>query len=132
MAKVLIVDDDANLRVVLARKLIAAGHDVSVATDGIKGLAQYRAKPADVLLVDLFMPHKEGLETIVELRTEFPTAAIIAMSGHRRMDLMLRAAQGLGAIWTLAKPFEPEILTALIQKVTNSGTSPNDKPDYYL
>jgi FixJ family two-component response regulator len=62
------------------------------------------------------MPNKEGLETIVELRREFPQAAIVAMSGHRKMDLMLRAAQGLGAVLSIKKPFEPEALVALVEQ----------------
>ena len=123
MAKVLIVDDDPGMCVTLARTLIGAGYDVSVAADGVKGLAQYRASPADVVLIDLFMPRKEGLETIVELRKEFPRAAIIAMSGHRRMELMLRAAQGLGAVSTLSKPFDPETLITLVQKLTPTENS---------
>lgn len=120
MAKILVVDDDAAMRITLTRVLIDAGHEVMVAADGTKGLAAYRKTPADVLLLDLFMPDKEGLETIVELRREFPAAVIIAMSGHRKMDLMLRAAEGLGAVRSIAKPFEPAALLALIQQAASS------------
>lgn len=128
MTKVLIVDDDSAMRITLTRILVAAGYDVTVAADGVKGLAAYRAAPADVLLIDLFMPTKDGLETIVEMRREFPRSAIIAMSGHRRMDVMLRTAKNLGAVMTLEKPFEPEQLLALIASVTVCGQSDESGP----
>jgi DNA-binding NtrC family response regulator len=132
MAKVLIVDDDSSMRIALTRILIAADHDVIVAADGLKGLAAYRAVPADVVVIDLVMPNKEGLETIIELRREFPQAAIIAMSGHRRMDLMLRTAKLLGAVLTLEKPFEPEALLALIDEATpRSPSSPKQDGPHY-
>jgi len=60
------------------------------------------------------MPEKGGLETLVGLQREFPQVAVVAMSGHRKVELMLRAAKGLGAIRTFAKPFEPEALLALV------------------
>jgi DNA-binding NtrC family response regulator len=134
MAKVLIIDDDPAMRVTLTRTLIASGYDVGVASDGVKGLAEYRHAPTDVVLIDLYMPNKEGLETIVELRKEFPQTVIVAMSGHRKMDLMLRAAKGLGAVLSIKKPFEPEVLVALIEQAVklsfragNSGPEVRDK-----
>ena len=134
MAKVLIIEDDAAMRITLTRTLIASGYDIAVASDGVKGLAAYRNTPTDVVLIDLFMPNKEGLETIIELRKEFPQAAIIAMSGHRKMDLMLRAARELGAVLSIKKPFEPEALVALIEQAVrlsprsrDSGPETRDK-----
>jgi DNA-binding NtrC family response regulator len=114
MGKILLVDDDAATRLTVARILRDAGHLVELAEDGRECLGLYRNAPTDVVIMDLFMPEKDGLETLIELRREFPHVAVVAMSGHRKVELMLRAAKGLGAIRTLAKPFEPEALLALV------------------
>ena len=114
MAKILLVDDDAATRLAVARILRDAGHLVELAEDGRECLDLYRNSPADVVVMVLFMPEKDGLETLIELRREFPHVAVVAMSGHRKVELMLRAAKGLGAIRTLAKPFEPEAFLALV------------------
>jgi DNA-binding NtrC family response regulator len=114
MGKILIVDDDAATRLSVARILRGAGHAVVVADDGRQCLDLYRAAPADVVMLDLYMPDKDGLETLIELRREFPRVSVVAMSGHRQLELMLRAAKGLGAIRTIEKPFEPEALLALV------------------
>ena len=114
MGRILLVDDDASTRLTVARILRDAGHLVELAEDGRKCLDLYRNAPADIVIMDLFMPEKDGLETLIELRREFPHVTVVAMSGHRKVELMLRAAKGLGAIRTLAKPFGPETLLALV------------------
>lgn len=116
MPRLLVIDDDEAMRLALAGTLKAAGYDVATAADGAAGLAAYRAAPADLVVVDLYMPGKEGLETLVQLRREFPNAAVVAMSGNRNMELMLRAAEKLGAVQTIAKPFEPSEMLELVQK----------------
>jgi DNA-binding response OmpR family regulator len=112
----LVIDDDEAMRLALAGTLKASGYDVATAADGAAGLVQYRSAPADLVIVDLYMPGKEGLETLVQLRREFPNVVVIAMSGNRNLGLMLRAAERLGAVQTIAKPFEPAELLALVQK----------------
>lgn len=116
VSRLLVIDDDEAMRRALARLLKEAGYDVTTAPDGAAGLAEYRAAPADLVIVDLYMPGKEGLETLVQLRREFPKAVVIAMSGNRNLDLMLRAAEKLGAVLTIAKPFEPGEMLTLVQK----------------
>jgi DNA-binding NarL/FixJ family response regulator len=64
-------------------------------------MALYRAAPAEVVILDIFKPDKDGLETIIELRREFPHVSVVAMSGHRAVDLMLNVAKDLGAVRTL-------------------------------
>jgi len=85
-----------------------------LAAHGQQCLDLYRAAPADLVLMDLYMPEKEGLETIVELRKEFPGAAVVAMSGSMLSELMLRSAEGLGAVGSIKKPFKEEALLALV------------------
>ena len=114
MGKILLVDDDAATRLTVARILRDAGQLVELAEDGRKCLDLYRNAPADIVIMDLFMPEKDGLETLIELRRAFPQVAVVAMSGHRKVELMLRAAKGLGAVRTIAKPFDAEALLALV------------------
>jgi len=116
MAEILVVDDDPNARSALRRALELAGHTVRTAADGAEGERSYRAKAADAVLLDLFMPRREGLETITALRGAFPGVRILAMSGavpSLSMD-MLKAARALGADSVLRKPFtDAELLEAV-------------------
>jgi len=82
--KVLVIEDNGDLRSMLRDALENAGFDVAVAADGVAGLALQKRRPVDVVVTDLLMPEKEGIETIAELRKEYPRTKIIAMSGHSR------------------------------------------------
>jgi CheY-like chemotaxis protein len=108
MADILIIDDDDMFRDVLASALEQAGHQVRQATNGIEGLNLFHAQPAELVLTDIVMPEKEGLDTIRDLRREFPQARIIAMSGGLAHDpkLYLHMAEKFGATAVLAKPFQ--------------------------
>ena len=105
MSRILIIDDDINLRTVLGVALEEAGHEVVLAADGLEGIKKHRAVPMDVIVTDLFMPGQEGLETIKELRREFPDVKIIAMSGEVSANSMLKVASKFGADKILQKPF---------------------------
>lgn len=116
MPRILVIDDDEQLRTLLGEILSRAGFEVVEARHGAEGLNLYRARPTDLVITDLIMPEKEGVETIVELRREFPTARIIAMSGGGRQTASdyLRIASQLGARRTISKPFSrQEILDAV-------------------
>ncbi|MBK9171281.1 MAG: response regulator [Bryobacterales bacterium] len=104
---ILVVDDDPGVRLVLEGLLGSAGYRVRAAADGRAALQLYRQAPADLVLMDLIMPEQEGLETISQLRQEFPEARIVAMSGAHP-DHYLHAAGLLGADATLHKPFGPK------------------------
>ena len=120
MARVLLVDDDADLRASLRVNLERRGHSVFEAEDGFQALRVYREKTPDLILTHVLMPSKDGLEVIIELRREFPDVCVIAMSGGYspgRPEMTLDAAQALGAAFTLAKPFTPEQLDAAIASV---------------
>ncbi len=104
---ILIIDDDQALRDSLRRTLRREGYMVMEAAEGGEGLKVVKNHSVDVVLVDLFMPGKDGLETIKGLRRSHLGITIIAMSGggeKGNMDL-LKAAQLMGARRTLAKPF---------------------------
>ena len=113
MARILVIDDDADLREVMRETLVSSGHEVVLASDGIQGLRLQRDRPADLVITDIFMPDKEGIETIRELRQEFPKVKIIAMSGggiHVRKPGYLSTASELGADIVLRKPFDQAVL----------------------
>lgn len=95
--------------------LASAGHEVVLAADGQEGMRQYHAMPIDLAVVDLFMPNREGLETIKELKQQFPHFPIIAMSGDSLALPLLSIAQRLGAGEVLQKPFLPEELLEAVE-----------------
>ncbi|HVV70292.1 MAG TPA: response regulator, partial [Verrucomicrobiae bacterium] len=82
MASVLVIEDEVEMRKVLEKALQSAGHVVSVAADGHEGMKSYRAAPADLVVTDLFMPNQDGIETMINLKREFPEAKIVAISGN--------------------------------------------------
>ena len=110
--RVLVVDDDAGVRNFLRMLLELEGYEVALAANGLEALEMQRQDPAGIILTDLFMPEAEGMETIVQLRGEFPQTRIIVMSGggaHLGTDY-LKLARELGAAKTLKKPFAPQDL----------------------
>jgi CheY-like chemotaxis protein len=111
--RVLVVDDDPEMRDALARVLAAAGYAVELAADGEQAIAAQRARPVEVLITDVFMPSLDGLETIQYFHAEYPKVAIIAMTGGSptgRMDEYLQVAKVAGARATLRKPFAAQAL----------------------
>src|SRR5260370_25679819 len=80
MARILVVDDDHDICEVLEMGLTHAGHEVRVAADGASALRLVRAEPFDLIITDIFMPGKEGIETIMEIRPDFPAVKVVAMS----------------------------------------------------
>lgn len=110
------IDDDEDVRSLLERILTSAGHIVVLAADGREGLEQFRAGPADLVITDLYMPNKEGIETITELRLRLPQLPIIAMSGKPMAGTMLSIAGHLGAVAILQKPFSQKELLEAVDK----------------
>lgn len=118
MACVLIIDDEELIRRTLRYALEGAGHMVTTAGDGREGLKEVRAAAFDVIVTDIIMPHKEGIETILEIRKHYPSVPIIATSGGGQIgrDRLLSMAEALGATASLAKPFRPRDLLTLIDR----------------
>jgi DNA-binding response OmpR family regulator len=119
MKRILLIEDDENIRKMLRLSLEDYGYAVTEACDGKQGLESYRASPADLVLTDLVMPEKEGLETIQELRKSHPRVKIIAMSGGSRANAgeNLKMARLLGAAALIAKPFEVSALVKTIAEL---------------
>lgn len=119
MATILLVDDNAGLLKMQSEFLRHAGHAVTTAVNGKEALRLTQDQVFDLVVTDLVMPEKEGIETIIELRRKIPTMRIIAMSGGGRVDAKdyLLLAQKLGAAKTLAKPFSGKELVDAIASV---------------
>ena len=111
--RVLVVDDDADMRDAVARILSDAGYVVEQAVDGGAAVEAQRARPADVLITDVFMPTRDGLETIQYFHARYPAVPIIAMTGGSptgKIEEYLRVAKIAGAHATLRKPFPAQAL----------------------
>jgi len=116
MANILLVDDDDALRRMLQLVLTRVGHEVEAVADGSMAWEKFTSWPADIVIMDLIMPEKEGLETIRQFRRNGAKTKILAISGGGRMDAreLLVIAKQFGADMALAKPFtHEELLTAL-------------------
>jgi CheY-like chemotaxis protein len=115
-ARVLVVDDHQDTRDLILVILKTEGYDVALAADGEEAMTAYRERPADVVLLDMFMPRKDGVTTVRELRAEFPAVIIVAMSGDAtRWHDALTDARAAGAQLTLRKPIEPWVLLRALE-----------------
>lgn len=118
MKTILIIDDEPQTRTMLKVMLENEGFGVTLASDGNEGIERFRQMPTDLILTDIVMPEKEGVETIVELRKIYPATPIIAMSGGGSIASYdyLDHARLLGANDTLRKPFTRQKLLDTISK----------------
>lgn len=116
MALLLVIDDNASVRHLVCEILTTDGHEIMEAADGEIGMRIVRAHTPALVLTDIFMPNKEGIETIREIRALVPSARIIAMTGSdpRHERLYLGAAMALGADATLKKPFRASELRDVV------------------
>jgi DNA-binding response OmpR family regulator len=116
---ILVIDDEPEVRLVLRQILERDGYRVLEAPDGNVGIMLYRQNACDLVIVDIIMPVKEGISTIIELRRESRKVKIIAISGGGRVGPRdyLGMAEQLGADWTLSKPFGREEILAAVGKL---------------
>lgn len=118
--RILVIDDDLAVRSMLKQTLEKAGYDVMVAADGAVGLRFFQLQQVDLIITDILMPEKDGWETIRDIRTHFPDAKIIAISGGRASGAYryLTIARRLGADRIFTKPIEREKLLAAISELS--------------
>ena len=116
---ILVIDDDETIREILRAILEREGYRVLEAQDGNEGLKKFTETPTDLVITDLIMPGKEGIETIRDLRRKFPGVKIIAVSGGGRIgpESYLKMAKGVGALRTLSKPFDRTVLLKAVEEV---------------
>jgi CheY-like chemotaxis protein len=121
MPRILVVDDNAEMRSALKRILEAQGYEVDLAQDGAQAAALQAKRRADVLVTDLFMPERDGIETIELFRARYPAMGIIAMSGDPHLRVIndyLEVAKIAGANLTLRKPFAAEALLQALRDLS--------------
>ena len=118
MAKILIIDDDPTILTMLERMLKRAGYEVDTASNGSEGLTKIESCPPDLLITDIVMPEKEGLELIFYLRAKNPGLKIVAISGGGRFHYegYLTGAKLLGADLIFQKPL---VHKEFVQAVTD-------------
>ncbi|HEY8252103.1 MAG TPA: response regulator [Burkholderiales bacterium] len=117
--RLLVADDDADMRLTLKLALEIAGYAVDVAANAREALALQRGQPADVLITDIFMPDADGFEAIDAFRHEFPRTRIIVVSGGAQFTKRdyLPDAELIGVDATLQKPFDIDTLLATLRSL---------------
>lgn len=122
MPTILVVDDDDAVRAMIEQMLTRAGYPVRTATNGVEALESFRREPADLVVLDIVMPEKEGLETIIELRRDFPHVKIIAVSGGGRVgpQSYIELAEKFGAQKSFNKPIRRQELLAAVEELVGS------------
>ena len=117
--QILVIEDDFAVRELMLQTLTKAGYQVIAAEDGVQGLNLFREKNPDLVITDIVMPQKEGLQTIIELRQQAPHVKVIAMSGGGRFGNgdYLKLARKFGARKTVSKPFLRDEMLAVVREV---------------
>jgi len=123
MAHILVVDDDSMDRSLLRLALESEGHQVEEARDGVEGVALAHDGRPDLVITDIFMPNKDGLEVIRELRAAYPALKIITISGDSRLQgaPMLEISERLGADRAIEKSAGIEALLAAVRTLLAQG-----------
>lgn len=123
MARVLVIDDDEDMRALFQAKLEQAGHIPVLTESGAKAIDLHAADPADVVITDLVMPGETGVATIMGLRRGDPAVKIIAISGSPNISRedYFDVARALGAKHTFIKPFDWDDMLSTIDRLTGKG-----------
>ena len=120
LKKILVIDDDIQGNQMVCRILKNAGYEVRSAFDGVEGIKLFMKERSDLVITDLFMPEKEGLETIMELRQADKEVRIMAITGgapNMNMADLLDTAEMFGANALMAKPFHMETFLQRVKEL---------------
>ena len=120
MTRILVVDDDKDIRESLRDIMEHEGYDVSIAANGNEAVRIFEEQEADLIIVDIFMPEKDGIDTIIDLNRQYHDVKIIAISAGNpfgKKDLYLGLAKKIGASHTFEKPLNIEKLLAAIKEM---------------
>ena len=117
MHRILIIDDEPHILLMIKKMLERAGYEVDLASNGSEGLSLFKKSPSDLVITDIIMPEKEGLETIREMKRMQPDLKIIAMSGGGKIsaDNYLDTAKIFGASRIIEKPFTQKQMLFSVQ-----------------
>ena len=117
MVDILVIEDDEAVRFSLHTALEAMGHAVDTAVNGVEGVNMCEAKEYDLVITDLIMPEKDGVETILELKISNPSLKVVAISGGGNNIDIMETTYRIGADGALTKPFSIDELYACVRKV---------------
>lgn len=119
MQKILIIDDEPPILLMLKKMLERVGYEIEIATSGVEGIKLFKESGADLVITDILMPEKEGLETIREMRRIKSDLKIIAMSGGGKVSAAnyLQIARIFGAAKSIAKPFTQKEMVSAVQSL---------------
>lgn len=123
---ILIVDDDPLAREIAVEALSAAGYACRTAEDGQAGIEAMAVRTADLVILDMIMPRKDGVEAYAQIRANWPAARIIVVTAGGSTadaDFLLRMARGLGADAVMRKPVRPAALTELVGQVMKAAAA---------
>lgn len=124
MQRILIIDDEPHILLMLKKMLERAGYEIELASNGNEGLDRFTRMPSDLVITDIIMPDKEGLETIREMKRMRPELKIIAMSGGGKIsaDNYLGTAKIFGASRIIEKPFTQQHMVATVNELLEEGS----------
>ena len=123
MPTILLIEDDDSVRALLRTTLTSAGYTVQEAVNGRHGIRVFRKAPTDLVITDLYMPDRDGLDVIEALRRSHRRVKILAISGASGTMGYLPVAQSLGAVAVLQKPFAPSALLHLVADLLKPDSS---------
>jgi len=123
MKKILVIDDEPHILLMLKKMLERAGYEIDIASNGMEGLELFKKSPTDLVITDIIMPEKEGLETIREMKRLQSGLKIIAMSGGGKItaDNYLQTAKFFGASRILEKPFTQQQMVEAVKDLTGES-----------
>jgi len=123
--KILIIDDEPYILMMLKKMLEKAGYDVDLASNGREGMELFQKEPAGLVITDIIMPEKEGLETIREMKRLSPDLKIIAMSGGGKISAenYLETASIFGATRIIEKPFTQNEMVSAVKELLPPGSA---------
>ena len=114
MARILIIDDEFEVRSTMRFMLEREGHNVIEALDGVEGIQRFLEHPTDLIITDILMPNQDGIETLLQLHADHPDVPVIVISGNAAEHLDL--AREFGARSVLSKPFKyQDLINAVSQ-----------------
>ncbi|MBL4615906.1 MAG: response regulator [Magnetovibrio sp.] len=117
MAEILVIEDDEAVRYSLCEALESMGYTVETAVNGVEGVSKCEVKDYDLVITDLIMPEKDGVQTILELKINNPDLKIVAISGGGKNIDIMETTYRIGADCALTKPFSINDLGACVTKV---------------
>jgi len=125
--RILVVDDEKNIRLMLEQALVVSGYEVNTAPDGETALEQARETHPDMILLDMKLPGIDGLEVLRQLRGIQPDVPVVMITAHGTVETAVEAMK-LGAIDYLRKPFVPDEIRSVVAKVLSRQAIATDKP----